>query len=375
MGSKSMQADPVAHLVRDLRLAIRSGQYSLRSRLPSERALAKQYRTTLHSVRKAMDLLQAEGVVRRIERAGTFVSMSAADEAGGVRHGLSCINIIEHRWPFPPWMEFVRLDHLMGYTAALEGSNVKLRFLPCPVDGDEFENVLSPGLPGNAQGCILVNTAPAALLHWLRSRGVPFVVQHFYRYDGRNLPEHHAVFVNRDGAAFKAVDHLVRLGHTRIGFIGACKDAASPTPIVMFEGFKAGLIAAGLEVIPDALLNVAADVPEAVERDVYEFLRRPGRPTGVVCQSDATAIAVLKAAKRLGIVVPLQLSVVGFNDQPEALTADPPLTTLSNPRRLLASGAVEMLLGAAAGKFKTYQTRILECELVQRQSTGPCQVS
>ena len=69
--------------------------------------------------------------------------------------------------------------------------------------------------------------------------------------------------------------------------------------------------------------------------------------------------------------VPRDLSVVGFDDLPEAENSDPPLTTVANPRVLLGRTAVEMLLQAAAGRFAEPQARALEGCLIVRESTGP----
>jgi LacI family transcriptional regulator len=104
---------------------------------------------------------------------------------------------------------------------------------------------------------------------------------------------------------------------------------------------------------------------------VIEYLKDPNRPTGIFAGTDAVAIAILQAAPGMGIRVPEDLSAVGFNDQPEAATSTPPLTTMSGPRRLLAQTAVETVFAAGQGKFDSFQTKILTCRLVVRRSTAP----
>ena len=99
------------------------------------------------------------------------------------------------------------------------------------------------------------------------------------------------------------------------------------------------------------------------------FLKQTDRPTAIVAHNDALAMAVLAACRALGLRTPDALSVVGFDDLPEAARSDPPLTTVSNPRVLLGRTAVEMLIDASAGAFDAPQARVLEGCLIGRGST------
>ena len=104
---------------------------------------------------------------------------------------------------------------------------------------------------------------------------------------------------------------------------------------------------------------------------VLAYLKRSDRPTAVVCQTDMTAVAFLRAAEALGLRVPEELSVVGYNDQAEAAEMHPPLTTVAQPRRLASRAAIQLLLEAAAGRHEDYQTRVIECDLALRKTTAP----
>ena len=103
---------------------------------------------------------------------------------------------------------------------------------------------------------------------------------------------------------------------------------------------------------------------------MVRFLKHTDRPTAIVAHNDALAMAVLAASCRLGLRVPGEVSVVGFDDLPDAVRSDPPLTTVSNPRVLLGRTAVEMLIDASAGKSDTPQVRVLEGCLIGRGSTA-----
>ena len=139
----------------------------------------------------------------------------------------------------------------------------------------------------------------------------------------------------------------------------------------LYEGYRAALQCAGLgQTRVSIVAEVNTDDVSAAMGQATEYLRQPNCPTAIFAGTDAVGIALLRAAQSLGIAVPRQLSVVGFNDQPEAAASVPPLTTMAGPRRLLARTAVETLLSAAEGKFDSFQTKILNCRLVMRQSTA-----
>ena len=165
----------------------------------------------------------------------------------------------------------------------------------------------------------------------------------------------------------KAVQHLLALGHTRIGFMGR----VGRDPGNSYVGFTGALIQANVAPNERWTLDLATDQPEVARPPIRRYLRQAELPTAVVAQTDATAIGVLRAARELGICVPRDLSVIGYNDEAEAELADPPLTTMSNQRVLLGRTGVEMVLAAASGAYDAPQSRVLQCPLVERQSTAP----
>lgn len=96
------------------------------------------------------------------------------------------------------------------------------------------------------------------------------------------------------------------------------------------------------------------------------LLDRAERPTAIIALSDVLAIGVLEAAAERGISVPGELSVAGFDDVPEAATADPPLTTIRQPHQRKGSEAVRLLLEGPEA-----ESVLLPIELVVRASTAP----
>lgn len=320
-------------------------------------------------VRSALSLLEQEGLVYSRERRGTFVRLERNGTADKpAETALRCITFLERPDGTAP--EFVRADYLQGYTEALEREDVRMRILPCRVEEGRWESLFSPNFTFPQQGCVLINLFSAPLMRWLNERQLPFVVQSNKAYSDADLPPHHSVYINKFHGGFEATQHLIGLGHRRIGFVGTVSPEVERSHDV-YGGYHAALACEGLRVRREDVLDLSTvDVALAVE-PVRRFLDRTDRAPAFVTVNDAAALAMLEAAAQLGLRVPEEISVVGFDDLPQAAGSRPPLTTVANPRTWLGRAAVQMLFEVSAGKFTAPQSRALEGSLVLRESTGP----
>jgi DNA-binding LacI/PurR family transcriptional regulator len=131
-------------------------------------------------------------------------------------------------------------------------------------------------------------------------------------------------------------------------------------------GYLHALGEAGLDPDGVPVLEEPENDPEAAEAVALRLLRRRPAPTAILAMSDLLAIGVIRAAQRLGLDVPGDLSVIGFDDVPLARDLNPPLTTVRQP--LIEKGrlAAALLLGSAEPPDGPLPT-----ELVVRHSTGP----
>ncbi len=142
-----------------------------------------------------------------------------------------------------------------------------------------------------------------------------------------------------------------RLGHRQflvLGIEAALDDAGDSDDGVTgrrLSGYRSALAPAGVELSPEQVMRPAATI-EGGESAFLRAWSRGQRPTGVLCMSDAAAAGVLGAARRLGIRVPEELSIVGFDDLPLTRFTDPPLTTVHQPVRQKGEEAATMLLEA-----------------------------
>jgi len=277
-------------------------------------------------VRNAVRVLEENGHLVRLARRAT-VPAALLFKPKENRLKLRCINILFGPALMREQLHWLLEDYLIGYTKAMESYPIKTRHAICPDDLQDFELLMWSQAPLAEQGCILVNRHSAALLIWLHKQQIPFVVQRSFRYPTAGLPPHHGVFINKAGGGFLAAHHLIELGHRRIGFIGDFLPHLNDHSV--YDGFLAALTAAGLEArTADHFLPVHTDILAEVISPIEKFLSRPDLPTALVTDNDTLALAVLDAARRRGLKIPDDLSVVGFNDQAEASQASPPLTTI-----------------------------------------------
>ena len=177
------------------------------------------------------------------------------------------------------------------------------------------------------------------------------------------------VGVDEQAAGYLATRHLVGLGHERIGFV-AGPTRSMPTRLKQ-AGWAVALEEAGLPHDPSSVAHApygAAGGAAAMRR-----LLETGRPTAVICSSDLMALGVLSEARRAGLAVPGDLSVVGFDDIPMSAYCTPALTTLAQPITEIARAAVDGLLAdlESGGSAPAVHSRVFKPRLVVRDSTAP----
>ncbi|MGY2700940.1 DNA-binding LacI/PurR family transcriptional regulator [Nocardioides sp. HB32] len=198
---------------------------------------------------------------------------------------------------------------------------------------------------------------------WLERRNVPLVVV------DHNVREGIAsVNVDDRGGARLAAQHLVDLGHRRVGIVTLAteQDELNHPARERMLGWRDALDAAGVD---PAVVATPYHPPTQAYDAARALLDRPDRPTGVVCFSDAFALATVRAAESLGLRVPEDLSVVGFDDSVLAAASRPPLTTVRQEVPAKGAAAVAAIAAVMAGGHP--EPVVLPTGLVVRESTAP----
>jgi LacI family transcriptional regulator len=173
------------------------------------------------------------------------------------------------------------------------------------------------------------------------------------------------VEVDNEGGAHTAVTHLVRLGRRRIALI------AGPPSSLAAEDRKRGYLKGLRErMLPvDEKLIAHGDFTESSSFEAMQRLL-PHQPDAVFVASDTMALGALRAVRRAGRRVPDDIAVVGFDDLPQAATANPPLTTVRQPIRRAGAMAVGVLKDILEHGAEPPRRMILPTELVVRASCG-----
>jgi LacI family xylobiose transport system transcriptional regulator len=200
----------------------------------------------------------------------------------------------------------------------------------------------------------------------LTSRSIPFVVVDPAGDPGADVP---SVGATNWHGGLSATRHLVELGHTRIGAIsGPSRIMCSRARV---DGYRAALETAGLAVDPE-LIRQGNFHHDMGYRAGLELLRLSDRPTAIFAGNDLQALGVYEAARELGLRIPEDLSVVGFDDLPLARWVGPPLTTVRQPLTEMAEAAAKLVLELGREERPSAGTRVeLATSLVVRSSTAP----
>lgn len=211
----------------------------------------------------------------------------------------------------------------------------------------------------------LTLSRPGALISASGDVDIPFVIVD--PVDANNSPTVSIGSSNWAGAR-TVTEHLVGLGHERIAWIGGPEpsDAARDR----LYGYQAAIDAAGLKLDPTLVRSGQFDVASGTQH-ARELLSSSSRPTAIMAASDEIAVGVLTVAHELGIQVPDQLSVTGFDDTPQATWTTPPLTTVHQHLEGLGRMALETVLSIAEGRRPASRHIELATSLVVRDSTGP----
>ena len=171
--------------------------------------------------------------------------------------------------------------------------------------------------------------------------------------------------VDNSGGAIEAAQHLIDLGHQKIGFIGGPEK--SPTARDRFQGFLKTMHRNGCSTDPH-WIQQGDFTPVSGYRIAQELLARNPRPTAIFAANDQMAFGAVKAAKEAKLSVPEDLSIVGFDNIPLCCYFDPPLTTVEIPIYSLGYAAMGMLVNLISGKT-TESLKSFKTKLVVRGST------
>jgi LacI family transcriptional regulator len=205
-----------------------------------------------------------------------------------------------------------------------------------------------------------------SLIAALEEQKIPYI---------RMAPAEHSdaqrsVYTNDRQSCAQMTEQLAALGHTRIGFIVGNPDHAAV--VDRYQGYQDGLRACGLKLDKKLVAQGYNSYASGVQagRQLLQVAEEK-RPTAIFASNDEMAAGVLAVAHNMGLAVPEDLSVAGFDDMPLASQVWPALTTIRQPIPAMAAQAAALLLRQLRGEVPDAAPQVIQSSLTFRQSTGP----
>jgi len=177
------------------------------------------------------------------------------------------------------------------------------------------------------------------------------------------------VFCDNSLGGYTGIKYLYELGHRRIGVVGA---PTYPEPMIRrIRGTREAIAEFGLDDDPELLVTMDTQLFDMGYDAAQHLLRLPVPPTAIFALTDVTAVGVMHAAAEMGLKIPYDLSVMGYDDLPIAAYTIPPLTTIAQPFIEMAYTAVDMLFHQIENPDLAPERAVLPTRLVVRQTTSP----
>ena len=303
---------------------------------------------TLSAIRDAM---QAEGFARRGYRARQQSSRKDA------RTGRYLLMIPGAGNPFYGQIIEGALNAASAHGCRLlvsyaDSSDVIIPGQNDAVESDHYDGIiLMTGLPDDREGG--------------RSYSTPVIQCSEYN---ETLSGVSLVSINDEAGMRKMTEHVIASGRRRLAYISC--PAGMRYAVRRMNGFRLACASHGITVPDSRVITLPQTGFEIAHSAALRLLAAPEKPDAVICSSDVYAIACLKAAHTLGIRVPEDLAITGFDDIPLASMVDPAITTIRQPRYQLGFTAFETLFHESQNPETEKQQIFLPTDLVIRETTA-----
>jgi DNA-binding LacI/PurR family transcriptional regulator len=338
---------------------ILSGEWQPGSSLPAEPELCEEFGVARGTIRQALSRLENEGVIQRERGRGTFVIWNNGHPRSPGLSGSQIAFVVPYvRDSFVPTI-------LLGVEQAAAEQGLSVTFKHVGNDPSRQMEVLDILASQRLAGVVLfpVDSTPDDVLVRFIHSGYPVV------FADRYLRGVACDYVMSDhfGGALRAAQHLIQLGHRRIGFVSWSDPAISLEHRA--AGYQRALAEAGLPYDP-ALSRLVESFPVVALDPICGFLTQYPDVTAIVAANDQIALGVYRAARQVGRNIPYDLALVGFDDLDFTAHLDVPLTTVAQQTQEIGRTAVHMLVKRIRQPVGDWQQVVLPTRLVIRQSCG-----
>lgn len=353
-----------SQLLLHFRERILNGSLPAGARLPTELEIAQQYNISRGTVRQAMSVLVQEGLLERLPGRGTFVRQLPPSSAPAPRFAEKRIGLVLHYADGP-----LDLDIMIGVENAAKSRGYQVSFTYAEESLAQQDRDIARLRADRVAGMIIFPvsdfTYDESILR-LQADKVPFVLVDRY------FPDLDTDYVVADnlGGGYRVTEHLLILGHRRIGFVYSPKGSLLTTSVRdRWMGYRKALQEYGCP-YDETLVCQQPGVGAASGDSYSELLSRDDRPSAVFAVNDSVAVDILRMAQQRGLRVPEDLALVGFDDLNYSAHLSPPLTTVAQPRLDLGMHAGNLLINRIEGQVGPPRHMELPTSLVVRESCG-----
>ena len=259
---------------------------------------------------------------------------------------------------------------LQGIESVVQGSGYSLFIAAAHREPKREHEIVQAMVEHRVDGVIICSTSfSGEQSRQLLQYGVPMVVINNQAAEDFRYSIYHD---DVDGSR-QVARHLIGLGHRRIAYLG--NSLSGRTTLDRLTGLRLEMESNGLAIPEGYILEAAGGNPENGIEASQNFLNLPQRPTAIVCFNDMLAIGVLKGLHQLGVRVPHEISVTGFDNTIFSAYTNPPLTTLDQPKQFIGTEAARLLLDLLNARNTEENSaqenvRILKGKLLVRASTA-----
>lgn len=334
---------------------IESGTLKSGDRLYSENQLSEMFGISRQTVRRAIGMLEEEGVLHRVRGSGTYVGDDRQENLKK-RNRIAVVTTYVDSYIFPKTIqgiEKVLFEH--GYSVQIAFTNNTLvrekSVLEDIISRDDVAGVI---VEGTKSGLPNPNIA---LYRKLTARKVPILFINTY-YPELDVPH---VSLNDVKAAYLAVNYLIGKGHRDIGAVFKLDDGQGR---LRYLGYLQAMEEAGLGITDSRMVWIDTDEAKQLSLCMDKIWNRLESCSALLCYNDQVAFQLIRLLSQRGIKVPRQISVISIDDSDLALHSEVPITSLPHPKEDLGARAARNLLEMIAGRSRNatfeFDTRVVE---------------
>jgi len=345
---------------------ILDGRLPAGTRLPTDEELAALYQISRDSVRQALAMLANEGLIERVQGRGTFVSQLPSNPSPVAQVKQKQIGLVLNRTQRTQ----LTMNLLVGVEQAAKSHGYNVSFTYVEGEQEQQARDIARLRANHVSGIVIWpmgDTTYDASIQQLQADHIPVVLMDRY-FPGLAID-----YVGSDntGGGYRATEHLLILGHRRIGFVFAREETLQTTSVhERWQGYRKAL--QKYEVPYDETLVVPdfRQTQAGIYEGLVEFLQRPDRPDAIFAVNDYVALDIMQAAKAIHLRIPEDLAVVGFDDMEFAARVNPPLTTTVQQFVDIGLRAGTLLISRIEGNVGPPKHIELPTNLIIRESCG-----